>query len=106
MFNLRQVDIWIAIVDQFVEELHGFPNTHRAAIKRQVLGAFLSIERQCLILVVEAIKFLDTRPGLRSIVAKFVRLLHLFLGGCHKRICLGWLRITPQQVIFPFIKAI
>ena len=67
VLDLREVDVRIAVVDERVEEVEGFPDGQRLAVERQVLALLLEHEGERLVRVVERVELLDPRPGMRVV---------------------------------------
>ena len=60
MHDLRQLGIWVRLVDQGVQKVQSLPRRHAPLVKCQPLGFFLLHKRIGLVLVVRPIKCTHT----------------------------------------------
>ena len=64
VFDLRQVQIWVAIVHELIQELHRLPDAHPRAISPEKLGSLLPAKLDCLVRMVQPVKLFYRRSCL------------------------------------------
>lgn len=101
VFQLGEIGIRIAIIDELVEIFHGFPDAHGSPIETEVFAFFLLDEFKSLEAMVEPVEFTDGRAGIRFVIAE----LFLFLVGISRleSLCAG-LGIAGFQEFFPLFE--
>jgi hypothetical protein len=71
MLDLREVDVGIAVVNERIQIVEGFPHGQRLAIERQILALLLEDEAERLVRVVERVELLDPGTGMRVVPKLF-----------------------------------
>src|SRR4051812_35864622 len=86
MLDLAELGVRVAVIDQGVEKLHGFPDTHAGTRSWQVFGVLGPHESEGLVRVIQTVEFSNAGTDILSVVAE-ARLLFR-------------LRITIEEKVF------
>ena len=90
VFDLGQLGVGIAVVDQGVEKLHRFPDPHLALSLGQVLALFRQDEVERLMAMIQPVEFAHARADVGSVIAE-------------RRLLFG-LRVALLEKVFPFVE--